>query len=107
MLFFPPVYEFLPLVSCRFSENGEEDVSSAECSASTGNVESAVLIVIASVLCSSGVFLLPLRGRSFVLNAGIIRQEVTGHSFSIGVWGAGNLFTYKRKFFSQSYLRFC
>lgn len=61
MLFFSPMCEFLPLVSHRFSENGEEDGTSAECSASTENMESVMLVVIAPILCSSGFLLLPLQ----------------------------------------------
>lgn len=62
MFFFSPLCEFLLLVSPQFSENGEKDGSSAECSSSTGNLESVMLAVIA---LHSSIFLLLLLQKKF------------------------------------------
>lgn len=59
VFFFSPICEVLLPVSHRFLENGEEDGSSAERSASTWSAESVMLVVIAPIFCSSSILLLP------------------------------------------------
>lgn len=81
MFFFSPTYELLLLVSLRFSANGEEDGSSAECREWFSLTSSA--------------------GRSFFSNAGHLPQEVKVHWFSIGIWETGGIFSLtKEKLFS-------
>lgn len=88
MFFFSPLCEFLLLVSPQFSENGEKDGSSAECSSSTGNLESVMLAVIA---LHSSIFLLLLLQEKVLFQ--MLELPFRRHEFSICIWESWESFS--------------
>lgn len=102
VFFFSPICEVLLPVSHRLLENGEEDGSSAECSASTWSVESVMLVVITPMFCSSSILLLPSQEVLFQMLEWSFRRS-RGISFLKVVGRLGKSFHLQnRKFFPKA-----